>query len=150
MYSYEFLFGKLGLEFRVNQQLFDGLEKFVCFLYGFPKKTTVNDVRKSIFWTKFGKEKEVVDLIVLTPCRNNLKYRIVRSNYVAYIFRHANQRVLDIEKAKNHGWDEESKVCWNDECYPEEVSDFLLEKEYGGEDSLSDDDDRMNMISTMM
>ena len=32
------LFGKLGLEFRVNQQLFDGLEKFMCFLYGFPKK----------------------------------------------------------------------------------------------------------------
>ena len=26
------LFGKLGLEFRVNQQLFDGLEKFVCLL----------------------------------------------------------------------------------------------------------------------
>ena len=50
------LFGKLGLEFHVNQQLFDGLEKFVCFLYGFPKKSTVNDVRKSIFWTKFDKE----------------------------------------------------------------------------------------------
>ena len=69
-----------------------------------------------------------------------MKY-IIRSNYVAYIFRHANQLVLDIEKAENHGWDEEGKVCWSDECYPEEVSYFLLEKEHGGEDSLSDNDD---------
>ena len=135
------LFGKLGLEFRVNQQLFDGLEKFVCFLYGFPKKSTVNDVRKSIFRTKFDKEKKVVDLNVLPPCKNNLKYHIIRSNYVAYIFRHANQLVLDIEKAENHGWNEEGKVCWSDERYPEEVSDFLLKKEHGGEDSLSDNDD---------
>ena len=49
--------------------------------------------------------------------------------------------VLDIEKAENHGWGEEGKVCWNDECYPEEVSDFLLEKEHGGKDSLRGNDD---------
>ena len=70
-----------------------------------------------------------------------MKCHITRSNYVAYIFRHANQPVLDIEKAENHGWDEEGKVCCSDECYPEEVSDFLLEKEHSGEDSLSDNDD---------
>ena len=104
------LFGKLGLEFRVNQQIFDRSEKFVCFFYGFPKKSTINDVCKNIFWTKFDKEKKVVDLSVLPPCKNNLKYHIIRSNYVAYIFRHANQLVLDIEKAENHGWDEEGKV----------------------------------------
>ena len=135
------LFGKLGLEFRVNQQLFDGLEKFLRFLYGFPKKSTVSDVRKSIFWTKFDKEKKVVDLNVLPPFKNNLKYHINRSNYIAYICRHAIQLVLDIEKADNHGCDEEGEVCWSDECYPEEVSDFLPEKEHGGEDSLSDNDD---------
>ena len=58
------------------------------------------------------------------------------TTFFGYAFRHANQLVLDIEKAENHGWDEEGKVCWSDECYPEEVSDFLL-----GEDSLSDKDD---------
>ena len=88
------------MEFRVNQQLFDGLEKFACFLYGFPKKSTVNDVRKSIFWTKFDKEKKVVDLNVLLPCKNNLKYHIIRSNYVSYIFRHANQLVLILKRLK--------------------------------------------------
>ena len=124
--KYEFLqlICKLGLEFHVNQQLFDGLEKFVCFLYGFPKKATVNDVCKSIFWTKLDKKKKVVDLNVLPPCKNNLKYHIIPSNYVAYIFHHANQLVLDIEKAENHGWDEEGKVCWSNECYPEEVFRF--------------------------
>ena len=143
MKKHEFLqlFGKLGLQFRVNQQLFDRLERFVRFLYGLPKKSTVNDVCKSVFWTKFDKKEKVVDLNVLPPYKNNLKYHIIRSNYVAYIFRHANQLVLDIEKAENHGWDEEGKVCWSNECYPEEVSDFLLEKEHGGEDSLSDNND---------
>ena len=129
------------MEFPVNQQLFDGFEKSVCFLYGFPKKSTVSDVRKSIFWTKFDKEKKVVDLNVLPPCKNNLKYHIIGSNYAAHIFRHANQPVLDIEKAENHGCDEEGKVCCSNECYPEEVSDFLLEKEHGAEDALSDNDD---------
>ena len=83
----------------------------------------------------------MVDLNVLPLCKNNLKYYLIRSNYVAYIFRYANQLVLDIERAENHGGDEEGKVCWSDECYPDEVSDFLFEKEHGGEDSLSDNDD---------
>ena len=79
------MFGKLGLEFRVNQQLFDGLKKSVCFLYGFPKKSTV--------------------------------------------------KITDgMKKVKSVG-------AMN-AIYPEEVSDFLLEKEHSGEDSLSDNDDR--------
>ena len=92
-------------------------------------RQSVMYTRKSSFWTKFDKEKKMVDLNVLPPCKNNLKYHIIRSNYVAYMFRHANQLVLDTEKAENHGWDEEGEVCWSDECYPEEVSDFLLEKD---------------------
>ena len=35
----------------------------------------------------------------------------------------------------------EGQVCWSNECYPEEVSDFRLEKEHSGEDSVSDNDD---------
>ena len=82
----------------------------------------------------------MVHLNVVPPCKDNLKYHIVWSNYVAYIFHHANQLVLDIEKAENHRWDEEGKICWSHECYPEEVSDFLLEKEHSGEDSVCDND----------
>ena len=84
----------------------------------------------------------MVDLNVLPPCKNNLKYHIIRSNYVAYTFRHANQLVLDIERLKiTDGMKKVKSVGASDECHPEEVSDFVLEKEHGGEDSLSDNDD---------
>ena len=41
------VFSQIGNELAVTQDLSKGLEKFVCFLYGFPKNEEVNDVKLS-------------------------------------------------------------------------------------------------------
>ena len=82
-------FCHLGKELEVTNDLFKVLEKFICFLYGFPKHEEVNALRRSIFWDKFKKKKQVVDLSLLPPCRDNLQFHVMRANYVGYIFRNA-------------------------------------------------------------
>ena len=54
------------------------LEKFVCALYGYKNEATVNNVRVKMF-----KMKEISDLALLPPCKDNLKLQISRANYVA-------------------------------------------------------------------
>eukprot|EP00112_Aurelia_sp_Birch-Aquarium-sp1_P009015 Seg201.4 transcript_id=Seg201.4/GoldUCD/mRNA.D3Y31 product="hypothetical protein" protein_id=Seg201.4/GoldUCD/D3Y31 len=53
------VFGKLGIENEVTQSLLEELETFVCCLYGFPRLSNVNDVRKAMFWEKFEKKKKI-------------------------------------------------------------------------------------------
>ena len=71
-------FCHLGKELEVTNDLFKVLEKFICFLYGFPKHEEVNALRRSIFWDKFKKKKQVVDLSLLPPCRDNLQFHVMR------------------------------------------------------------------------
>ena len=59
-------FCHLGKELEVTNDLFKVLEKFICFLYGFPKHEEVNALRRSIFWDKFKKKKQVVDLATIS------------------------------------------------------------------------------------
>ena len=117
----------LGIESEVTQSLLEGLEKFVCCLYGYPRLSNINDVRKAMFWEKFEKKKKIVDLILLPPCKENRRYHIMRSNYVAYIFQHADQLILDVMDPGNHGWDRERKIVWSNECYPLNISELLLD-----------------------
>ncbi len=131
-------FGKLGIEDEVDQSLLEVLEKFVCCLYGYPRLSNVNDVRKAMFWEKFEKKKKIVDLSLLPPCKENLQYHIMRSNYVSYIFRHADQLILDVMDPASHGWDSDRKVIWSDECYPQNVAEFLLD---GDANAISSDDE---------
>ncbi len=109
------VFGKLGMENEVTESLLEELQKFVCCLYGYPRLSNVNDVRKAMFWEKFDKKKKIVDLSLLPPCKANLQYHIIRSNYVADIFRHADQLVLAVKDPANHGWDRDRKIVWSNE-----------------------------------
>ena len=96
-------FCHLGKELEVTNDLFKVLEKFICFLYGFPKHEEVNALRRSIFWDKFKKKKQVVDLSLPPPCRDNLQFHAMRANYVGYIFRNAVRLFMDVDDPTNHG-----------------------------------------------
>jgi hypothetical protein len=57
----------------------------------------------------------------------------------AYIFRHADQLLIELESPDEHGWDGDGHVVWSDICYPEEVDALLAGTE--GENSSSFNDD---------
>ena len=120
-------FCHLGKELEVTNDPFNVLEKFKCFLYGFPKHEEVDALHRSIFWDKFKKKKQVVDISLLPPCRDNLLLQVMRANYVGYIFRNADRLFMDVDDPTNHGWDEQMKVVWTSVCYPLDVSEFLFD-----------------------
>lgn len=138
------LFTELGSSFQMPENLLSGLEKFVCALYGDQKISSVNALRHKIFVRKFEKEKKIVDLSLLPPCFENLKLHIKRANYVARMYRQAPCLMLQLENPSNHGWDERGSVIWSSTCYPEDVSEILLQAD---EDDDHDIDDVENSDS---
>ena len=59
-YSAEFLqiFGELGSQDSASESTAAGTEKFVCPLYGEKRLSSVNRVRKIIFWQSYSKDKK--------------------------------------------------------------------------------------------
>eukprot|EP00794_Sanderia_malayensis_P002605 gene2605-biopygen2134 len=75
---------------------------------------------------KLEREKKIIDLSLLPPCKENLRLHILRANYVAMIFRQANGLMLQLDAPVDHGWNEAGSVRWSDTCYPEDISELLL------------------------
>lgn len=129
--SQEFIsfFAELGSSLQVPDHLSEGLERFVCALYGNKVMSSVNKLRHKMFVQKFTKEKKFVDLSLLPPCATNLKFHIMRANYVAFIFRNAKNLILDLDDQTCHGWKEDGKVIWDSLAYPDDVSEMLIDRE---------------------
>ena len=64
--SAEFLqiFGELGSQDSVSESTAAGLEKFVCSLYDGKRLSSVNRVRKIIFWRSYSGDNKVIDLSI--------------------------------------------------------------------------------------
>ena len=137
------LFSSLGTEVTVSEELVRRLEWFVCSLYGYPRIQSVNEARRKVFWDRFHKEKKIIDLSLMPPCSSNLRYHIMRANYVAYIFRHAGQLQMDLESPDGHGWNADGNVVWSDICYPQEI-DALLAATDSENSSCPDDEEYEN------
>ena len=106
-------FSLLGSTYLVDTEVTQGIEKYVCALYNRSKLHSANEARSSIFWDKYNKDKKIVGLCMLLPCFGNLELHLKRSNYVTYIFRHANRLQLNLDQPSLHGWVETS-VRWMD------------------------------------
>ena len=89
----------LGACGELWQEIANGLEEFVCRLYGFREKD-INTVRYEIFTKKNKQEKKVVGLSVLPPCKSVLYYHTLRANTVSMIWKsavHPNVVLLDFK-----------------------------------------------------
>ena len=62
----------------------------------------------------------------------------MRANYVAFLFRQADQLMLRLDNYEMYGWDTDRNVVWIDSCYPECVSQLLQDEET--DDNACDDD----------
>ena len=49
------------------------------------------------------------------------------ANYVASIFRRAICLMLELDDYVNTGWDENGRVVWSDLCYPEDITELLID-----------------------
>ena len=70
-----------------------------------------------------------------------MKLHIVRSNYVAYIFRHASELCMNLEPPSLHGW-MGTAVQWTNKHFPTDIHSVLVTaNERGEEEELISDND---------
>lgn len=103
------------------------IKKFICFLYGDKKIVSLDKLRYKIFVQKVERDGKVVDLSVFPPCKTNLLHHTTRENYVAQMYRRATELVLNLHDPCNHGWAGEANVIWSNSCYPDDLSEFLVD-----------------------
>ena len=125
----EFLtaFIEIGLEMRASESLLHSLERFICRLYGEKRLTSVNEVRKKVFWKNYSRENRITDLSLLPPCQSSLFLHIKRANYVARIWRQASTPIMEIEDPKHHGWQEDLTEEWVTVPFPEDITELLVD-----------------------
>ncbi len=92
-------FSRLGESEFLEEKYCNEIELFVCSIYNVPTAKTTNDARIMLFHKKYShvnaamplERVKKVDGSCLPPCSNAMKEKIKRSNYVAYIWKRANQ-----------------------------------------------------------
>ena len=97
--EYADLFGDMGREIAPSAELKCGLCGFVCDVYGFGEYSDINAVLYQAF--KSGKYDEKL----LPPSQDSLDLHISRANYQCFIWRHAEQPVLNLPSFCEYGWE---------------------------------------------
>eukprot|EP00795_Rhopilema_esculentum_P006780 gene6779-biopygen8240 len=64
---------------------------------------------------------------------------ILRANFVAMMFRQADGLMLQLGSPADHGWDEKGSVRWSEICYPEDISELLLNQAEVNEELETED-----------
>ncbi len=127
------LFGNLGAEMHISEEILATLEKFLCRMYGEKGVTDVNTARSKIFWKKLKKDNKEVDLSLLPPCNSSLRRHALRANFVEKMWRTAQDPMVCLEDPQQHGWLHDLTPDWIDVPYPEDVAELLV-----GSDDMND------------
>ena len=122
-------FASFGDEIAPSDGVVEELDKFVCCFYGHPHLKSVNDARRKVFWQKFNKDKKIVDLSLMPPCKTNLKLPHLESKLRSLLFRQADHLVMNLESPEGYGWNADGKVIWSNVSYPDEMNELLLVEE---------------------
>ena len=106
---YQEFFARLGDGWVVHDEVVDGLEQFVCYLYGYPRVKRVNEVRGLMLKKMVGDDESItrkskVDLSWLPPCKQSLIPHIKRANYRVAQWTMANIAMPEVPPPIEHGW----------------------------------------------
>ena len=144
--------GNLGNSEYISEEVTAQIEKFVCQMYGYPKFSSIDEVRLEIFVAKYRSKKREKSLFaknlhsnIFPPCKRVLQEKIKRTNFIAAKWKSLSKSSMSSLNPVNCGWTiEEGKYVINWYSGPEAPS--LLDvtaAEVVDEDErcTSDDDD---------
>jgi len=136
--EYTAAFGALGSSDSVDTNNLNVVEKFVCAVYGKPKYTDVNKLCYYLFRARYQPKSvsksfavsDGIDLSLLPPCRSSLQMHVLRTNYVAGIWKQAHVAKPVIRSPENAGWKVDGSgkltINWNNEdIMPQDLVDVL-------------------------
>lgn len=106
--------------------MFEGLQEFVCQMYGGRGATSVNELRYQIMWHKQGK----VESSQLPPCADCLYKHSLRANYQAAVWKRCLNATPDIPTFIGRGWiasgTDDIDIDWMDgPVGPDAVLEFI-------------------------
>ena len=107
------LFCNLG-EGPMTDEIYTGLEKFVCTIYNEKKFQTVNEARSALFWKKLWKNKKVTDISLIPPCASSLMKHSNRAHYVTKMWKQAVMPLMNIGDPSSNGWLPDGRIDWID------------------------------------
>ena len=140
------IFAKLGESWEVGKDVYTGLEKFTCHLYGLPRFSKVNKARLFKLKAMCGNKRKInrkckVELYRLPPCKRSLYPHIRRVNYQLGRLKRSHIKIPEIPSpAPEHGWlisdDGVLEPQWTDgDILPQELVDILKPVHADTEDS---------------
>ena len=89
-------FSNPGRTSELCKELNKEIEKFICAISGYTPLRSVDQVRKEIFVRKFEQEGKATDLSLLLPRASNLNLHTKRANYIARIYKQANNLMMNL------------------------------------------------------
>ena len=126
----------LGTAYEVDKDLEETLENFICAIYGKSKLKDVNLACAAIFWDRYNKQKKIIDLCMLPPCKGNLKLQWNGTTAEAeWMMTLAPQDIadllIDLEETDDDFdelYEPEEEVMQNGDCEDEdiELEDFFV------------------------
>ena len=140
-------FMSLGSQWDVEETTVSILEQYICSLYGRKKCDSVNVARQQIFWERYNKSKQIVDLSLLPPCRESLVLHIRRANYVSRLWRLSLVPLVNPPHPSQHGWNSDLSILWTSVPFPDDILPLLINSDENEEqcsntdDELADDDE---------
>lgn len=135
-------FDEIGYENCDTDSIFPVVEKFICNLYNFKSIDSVNSARFALFLKTYNvnnldepfqkKKLYNFDASSLPPCHSEMLQHLLRSMYIATMWRNAHKKVPTSLKPENCGWliaDEKYQFKWFDgQQLPSTVKDVIHEE----------------------
>ncbi len=79
-----------------------------------------------MFQKNFERNEKVTDLSL---CKSSLEKHLLRANYVARIWRQAQNPIVEIEDPSYYGQNEDCPVDWVTEPFSERAAELLIDRE---------------------
>lgn len=144
--------GTLGTSVNITDDAFKHLQAFVCSIYGKQNIQRVADARYAIFQTRFLPQSghllhrlTGIDQSMLPPSEPVLNQKILRSNYVAFIWKHANTAEPVPCNPIISGWIEQNgqfRPKWFDGLqFPDNINDKLDDLEITNDEDETESTD---------
>ena len=83
-----------------------------------------------MFDKKFVKDEKVIDLSLLPPCQSTLYLHILRSSYVARIWKCSLLNEVGYPSIMENGQMENGQIVWVDDASPDDIMDILIDQDF--------------------
>ena len=101
--KYQNALALLGNTWDLSEEVFDSIQQFICQMYCLSKKD-VNEARYDMFYKKYQSHNKIVDMSTLPPCKATLKLHVLRSLYIATIWKRSIVSKPVLPDMREFGW----------------------------------------------